>query len=191
MNPYYPAFLDLQGKECLVVGTGSLCDEKAAALEAAGALVKRTARFDPVQARGAFLIVADVDPDQAAEVQAFGQNQQIFVNIVDKPQFCSFILPAVLRRGDLQIAVSTGGASPALAGWIRQRLESAFGSEYAVLLSELRRTRQGIRQRLTRYGDRKRFYRQLFDEGLAETARQGGDTAVRARLTGALEEFRP
>lgn len=191
MNRYYPAFLDLQGRACLVIGSGSLCAEKASALERAEAHVITANRFDPGQAREAFLIVADVDEEEAKAIRQFGDRHRIFVNIVDKPKYCSFILPAVLHRGDLQIAVSTGGSSPALAGWIRRRLEAAFGTEYAVLLAELRRTRRQIRQRLTRYSDRKIFYRRLFDNGILDAARLGGEPAVRSSLERAMEEFRP
>lgn len=190
MTPYYPAFLDLRNRACLVVGTGKLCDEKAAALEGAGACVRRSAHFDPAEASRACLIVADVDPKEAAMIRTFGEERRVFVNIVDKPDFCSFILPAVLHRGDLQIAVSTAGSSPALAGWIRRRLEALFGSEYAVLLGELRRTRQDIRRRLSLYADRKAFYRRLFDDGILEEARTGGTEAVRLRLEREIEEFR-
>ncbi len=191
MNGYYPAFLDLRDKSCLVVGTGDLSDEKAAALNRAGARVKRAVGFDPEDARGAFLIVADVEEREAAAIRDFGDARKIFVNLVDKPEFCSFILPAVLERGDLKIAVSTGGSSPALAGWIRRRLEEAFGFEYAILLAELRRTRCKIRRRLTRYADRKLLYRRVFDGGILDAAREGGAKAVRVRLERAVEEFRP
>lgn len=191
MNGYYPAFLDLRNRSCLVVGTGDLSDEKAAALERAGARVKRSACFDPTDAQDVYLIVADVEDREAAEIREFGDSRAIFVNLVDKPEFCSFILPAVLERGDLKIAVSTGGSSPALAGWIRRRLEEAFGFEYAILLAELRRTRRKIRRRLTRYSDRRLLYRRLFDNGILDAAREGGAKAVRARLERAVEEFQP
>lgn len=191
MNRYYPAFLDLRDKPCLVVGTGDLCEEKAATLERAGARVSRSVGFDEEMARDHFLIVADVDEALARTIWEFGGRHRIFVNIVDKPRFCSFILPAVLHRGDLQIAVSTGGASPALAGWIRRRLEQDFGSEFAVLLEELGRTRQSIRRRFSRYSDRKFFYYRLFENGILESARTGGEAAVRERLERAVEEFEP
>ncbi|MEJ2147145.1 MAG: NAD(P)-dependent oxidoreductase [Acidobacteriota bacterium] len=191
MNGYYSAFLDLRSRACLVIGTGDLCDQKAAALARAGARVARADRFDPDDAQSVYLIVADVDVDEARSIQEFAEAHRIFVNIVDKPEFCSFILPAVLDRGDLKIAVSTGGASPALAGWIRRRLEELFGWEYAILLSELRRTRSKIHRQLPIYSHRKLLYRRLFNDGILDVARNGGTKAVRARLEKAVGEFCP
>ncbi|MEJ2483420.1 MAG: peptidylprolyl isomerase [Gemmatimonadota bacterium] len=85
MNAYYPAFLDLRDKSCLVVGTGGLSDEKAASLNRAGARVKRAVRFDPEDARDVFLIVADVEEREAAAIRDFGDTRKIFVNLVDNP----------------------------------------------------------------------------------------------------------
>ncbi len=110
------------------------------------------------------------------------------MNVVDKPRFCSFILPAILRRGELSVAVSTGGASPSLAGWIRQNLEGSFGDEYGVLLSELRRTRDVIKGRIPSYRGRKEFYYGLFENGILATARESGAIGVREALSRRLGE---
>ena len=190
MTVHYPAFLDLRGRRCLVVGDTSLAAEKAAGLKASGALAELSPEFDPIRALGAFLIVADVDEGAARQIQEFGERERVFVNIVDKPEFCSFILPAIVRRGELSVAISTGGASPSLAGWLRRRLESVLGDEYGLLLSELRRTREEVKSRIPGYMDRKDFYYSLLDGGILDVAQRSGIPGVRLELSRKLEEFR-
>jgi len=167
MPAYFPAFLDLRGRRCLVVGGGEIGERKAralldcgaevsivspgvtaglSALAAAGALHWRPRAFRKVDARGCTLViaasgVASVDTAVAAEARRRGA----LVNVVDRPAQCDFIFPSVLRRGHLQIAVSTGGQSPALAREIRKRLEPQFGPEYARLVDAVGRSRRRAR----------------------------------------------
>src|SRR6266404_5255404 len=105
MPDYFPAFLDLRGRRCLVVGGGAVADRKVHGLLQCGARV----------------------------------------NAVDRPARCDFIYGSVLRRGELQIAVSTGGRAPALAREIRRRLEPVVGAEYAALVERVGRARQAAR----------------------------------------------
>jgi precorrin-2 dehydrogenase/sirohydrochlorin ferrochelatase len=162
---YFAAFLDLRGRRCLVVGGGEIGERKArallqcgaqvtvvspavtrglAALAAAGRVVDRRRTFRRSDLRGCALVVAATgDPSVDAAVAALGRRGRVLVNVVDRPELCDFILPSVLQRGELQIAVSTGGRSPALAREIRRRLEALFGPEYAELIArtgEARRT---------------------------------------------------
>jgi len=162
---YFAAFLDLRGRRCLVVGGGEIGERKArallqcgaqvtvvspaltrglAALAAAGRVVDRRRTFRRSDLRGCALVVAATgDPSVDAAVAALGRRAHVLVNVVDRPELCDFILPSVLQRGELQIAVSTGGRSPALAREIRRRLEALFGPEYAELIArtgEARRT---------------------------------------------------
>ena len=188
---YYPLYADLRGRPCLVVGRGSLAEEKAASLERAGARVRRRETFEPEDARDVFLIVADVPPDEAARIQRFGDAHCRFVNIVDKPRHCSFILPAILERDDLLVAVGTSGSSPAMAGWIRRQLESQFGPEYPAVLRALGRTREEVKARIPEYADRKRFYRELLDGGLLDIARNEGAQAAETRLRSRIEVWDP
>jgi len=115
-----------------------------AALAAAGRVVDRRRTFRRSDLRGCALVVdATDDPSLDAAVAALGRRARVLVNVVDRPELCDFILPSVLQRGELQIAVSTGGRSPALAREIRRRLEALFGPEYAELIArtgEARRT---------------------------------------------------
>jgi len=100
-----------------------------AALAASGLIANRSRGFRRSDLRGCVLAVVDRAVEQTA------RRSRVLVNVVDRPEQCDFILPSVLRRGELQIAVSTGGRSPALAREIRRRLESLFGPEYAELIA--------------------------------------------------------
>src|SRR5213083_3291749 len=169
MPDYFPAFLDLRGRRCLVVGGGAIAERKVhgllecgarvgvvspalvpalARLVASGRIEHRARAFRKVDARGCVLIiaatgVAAVDDAVAEAARRHGA----LVNAVDRPARCDFIFGSILRRGELQIAVSTGGRSPALAREIRRRLEPMFGPEYAELVEQVGRERAHARLR--------------------------------------------
>ena len=160
----YPVNLVLDGRQCLVVGGGHIALRKVEGLLACGARVRVVApritrelrmltevMFDerpwrPDDLTGVWLVIAATD-DPAVNGAVFdaGQRAGIWVNGADDPAHCSFTLPSVVRRGDLQVAVSTAGRSPALASWLRRRLEGEIGPEYAVLLDILATERDGLR----------------------------------------------
>ena len=187
---YFPVFLDLKGRLCLVVGDGDLAEEKARALDRAGAHVRRTSEFVPDEAGDAFLIVAAVeDAAVARRIKDFAEAHRILVNVVDQTEYCNFISPALVQRGDLTIAISTSGSSPALAKRIRRQLESQFGPEYGELLRALRAIRPRVKDRFPSFDDRKDFFSHLVDDlDLLETTRRQGPSEVRARIERALEE---
>ncbi|PYN03727.1 MAG: siroheme synthase [Candidatus Rokuibacteriota bacterium] len=159
MADYFPAFLDLRGRACLVVGGGLVAERKARALVECGArvtvvsplvttglgalvaadrIVHRARRFRRSDLRGcALAIAATGDSIVDAAVESTGRRRRVLVNVVDRPAQCDFILPSVLRRGELQIAVSTGGRSPALARAIRRRLEGLFDPDYGDLVARV------------------------------------------------------
>jgi precorrin-2 dehydrogenase/sirohydrochlorin ferrochelatase len=148
----HPVFLDLAGEPVVVVGAGAVAERKIAALLESGARVtviapKATPRllalaeggevrllarpYGPGDLAGCRLAyVATDDPEVSRAVRAEATALGVWLNVADQPELCGFIAPAVVRRGDLTLAVSTGGASPALARWIRERLEADFGPEY-------------------------------------------------------------
>jgi siroheme synthase-like protein len=164
---YFPAFLDLRGRRCLVAGGGPIAERKVEGLLECGARVivvspslgsglahlaaiarieHRARVFRKVDVRGCMLViaatgVAAVDDAVAAVARRYGA----LVNAVDRPACCDFIYGSVLRRGQLQIAVSTGGRAPALAREIRRRLEPVIGAEYAALVDEVGRARRAAR----------------------------------------------
>jgi precorrin-2 dehydrogenase/sirohydrochlorin ferrochelatase len=160
----YPVNLVLDGRQCLVVGGGRIALRKVEGLLACGARVRVVApRIDPAlrvlpdvtfderpwrpdDLAGTWLVIAATDdPAVNAAVYDAGQRAGIWVNGADDPANCSFTLPSVVRRGDLQVAVSTGGRSPALASWLRRRLEGEIGPEYGVLLDILATEREGLK----------------------------------------------
>jgi siroheme synthase-like protein len=167
MPDYFPAFLDLRGRRCLVVGGGAIAERKVHGLLACGARVTivsptlvpglarladarriehRARAFRKVDARGRVLVIAATGiaavDDAVAEA---ARRRGALVNAVDRPARCDFIYGSVLRRGDLQIAVSTGGRAPALAREIRRRLEPVVGADYAELVERVGRARRAAR----------------------------------------------
>jgi precorrin-2 dehydrogenase/sirohydrochlorin ferrochelatase len=165
----YPVALILDGKRCLVAGGGTIAEGKLDALLAAGALVTvvspevrpRVAAlaaagrlalhrrpFQPADLDGAFLVIAATD-DRAvnAAVARRARAAGILVNAVDDPPFCDFYAVSVVRRGNLQLAISTNGDSPAFARWLREQLDATLPPEYGDLLALLAEVRTELRAR--------------------------------------------
>jgi precorrin-2 dehydrogenase/sirohydrochlorin ferrochelatase len=162
----FPMFLKLAGKQCLVVGAGNVGEPKIGGLLETGArirvvspdasaAVREWARegkidlelraFSPGDLDGTFLaIVATNSRTLNERVYQEAQRRGVLCNVVDVPDLCDFFYPAVVRRGDLQIAISTAGQSPSLAQKIRQQLEKQFGPAYAAWVTELGETRRLI-----------------------------------------------
>ena len=157
----YPVNLCLTGQRVLVVGGGPVAARKVDALRQAGARVTVVApaavaaiserpevtwcprSYQPPEANSYRLVVtATDDPAVNAQVARDCEDANVFVNSADDPANCTFTLPSVARRGDLQVAVSTGGRSPALARWLRKRIEREIDSGYAALLELLAETRK-------------------------------------------------
>jgi len=162
----FPLFLKLEGRPCLLVGAGRVGEGKLMSLLRAGARVtvvasKATAgvqrlaksaeiiwckrRFTARDLDGMFLVVAATS-SPAANAAIFKQARRrgVLCNAVDDPRHCDFFYPAVVRRGRLQIAISTGGSSPELASRLRQELEACFGPEYGPWLDQLGRQREDL-----------------------------------------------
>jgi siroheme synthase-like protein len=168
---YYPVFLEMKDRPCVVVGGGTVAERKVEGLLAAGAHVtvispdltpalaalKEEGRLHHVarpyregDLEGYELAVAATDDRAAnAHVAAEGRSAsgRMWVNAVDDPPNCDFILPSVIRRGDIVIAASTGGASPALARRLREELEAFLSEDYSPLAELLQEVRQELRSR--------------------------------------------
>jgi siroheme synthase-like protein len=185
---YYPVFLDLRGLSCLVIGEGELADEKARGLEQAGARVLRNPAFDPDRSHVFLIVAVTGDPALGRRIKEFADRRGILVNVVDQTPNCGFIAPAIARRGDLVLAISTSGKSPALARKIRQQLEAQFGPEYGDLVRALGEIRPLVKERLSSFRERSEYYnRMVRDPELLETARCHGAAAVRSRLEEGLQ----
>jgi precorrin-2 dehydrogenase/sirohydrochlorin ferrochelatase len=163
-HDHYVACLDLRGKRVLVVGES---EQKVAALRAAGADVLVTTRYEPSQLDGAWLVVC-VDVAQGEQVYADATARNVFCNVEDVPERCSFILPALHRRGPITVAVSTSGASPALAQHLRDRFAAQVGFEHEQLANELRRIRPWVKQNFHTYAERREYFRERVEQALTQ-----------------------
>ena len=181
---YYMACLDVAGRDCLVVGGGSVGLEKARGLLDCGArvtvvapeiaselrelpveLVERTYRTDDLDGR--FLVLAaTADSEVNRRVSEDAERRSLLCNVADAPDLCSFILPAVHRQDPIAIAVTTSGASPALAQRIRDEVAERYGPEYAELARRLRAQRPWAKENLTTYEERRDYFQALVEEAL-------------------------
>lgn len=168
---YYPVYLDLRDKSCLVVGGGTVAERKVKALLKAQAKVavvspKLTTGLKKLKTqkkvkhlnrsyrrgdlKGTFLVIgATNDPEVNLSIFKEAQKEKALVNIVDEPKHCNFIVPSVVRRGDLIISISTSGIAPALAKKIRKELEKAYGKEYGELLKIFKKMREKMKGRFS------------------------------------------
>lgn len=204
---YYPVALDLRGRPCLIVGGGAVALRKAGGLVAAGADVTVVAPeclpmpdgvtvalrpFVDADLDGVALAMAATDDRELnARVARLARERGVWVNVADDPKAGDAILPAVARRGDLQIAVSTGGASPALAQRLRERLEDEFGPEYAELVALLGALRAAWEPRAIAAGvppaARRAAWHAVLDLPLAGMLADGGRTEAEALAQAILE----
>lgn len=208
MPKYYPMMMDLTGKRCLVVGGGRVAERKVALLLDCGAAVEVVGptatpklaalasegaiRLAPRAVRsedlpGAFAVfIATDDPGVNRAVAAEAREAGALVNVVDAPEACSFLVPSVVRRGDLTIAISTAGGSPALAKRLRQRLEESIGPEYEAFLATLREVRAQARKVIADPAERQAIYRRAVDSDLFDLAARGDREAVKACIANLL-----
>ena len=181
---YYLACLDLNGRSCLVVGGGKVGLEKTRGLLECGAAVTvvapqvepelerlrvdlRRRRYETADLEGQFLVVA-ATPVRSVNQRIFrdAEKRSMLANVVDTPDLCSFILPAVYRRDPIAIAVSTGGASPALAKRLRDELGARIGEEHVALARRLRDLRPWARRHYHSYAARRDYFESLVEESL-------------------------
>ncbi len=179
----FPMFLKLAGRECLVVGAGQVGEPKIESLLQADAKVRVVAphattnvtvqalagliswqprKFVPADVDGVFLVVAATNsPRVNARIYREAQRRNVLCNVVDDPPHCDFYYPAVVRRGQLQIAISTGGQSPSLAQRLRQELEQQFGPEYERWVEQLGEVRRELLTKRISSRRRKQLLHQL------------------------------
>jgi siroheme synthase-like protein len=214
--PFYIACLKLSGRRCVVVGGGHVGLEKVEGLLACeGEVVLIAPRaIEPLRElaaegsihweqreyagaadlEGVFMVIAATD-DTDVNIQIYddAERRAMLVNVVDVPPLCNFILPAIIRTGPLAIAISTAGASPALAKRIRDEIAEEYGEPYArlaILLNEVRGWAKGT---LPTYQDRKDFFESIVngDPDPIDLLRRGDEHAVRDLITAAQRVHQP
>jgi precorrin-2 dehydrogenase / sirohydrochlorin ferrochelatase len=210
-TPFYIACLKLTGRRCLVVGGGDVGLEKVEGLLACdgdvavvapelhpelrrltdeGSISWQARPYEPADLEGAFMVIAATDDSEVnIGVYEDAERRAMLVNVVDVPPLCNFILPAIVRTGPLAIAISTAGASPALAKRIKRQIADEFGPEYARLAIMLNEVRGWAKGTLPTYQDRKAFFEAIVngDPDPVELLRAGDEDAVRALIKAAQQ----
>jgi precorrin-2 dehydrogenase/sirohydrochlorin ferrochelatase len=206
----YPIFLDLSGRRVVLVGGGAVAARKANALLEAGARLvvvteNASEAITALCARGAaelirakyskqyiaeavLVVAATNDAKTNEEVYRDCQALEILCNVVDEPRLCDFFVPSVVKRGDLQIAISTEGDCPAYAGHLRKKLEAIFTEKHGGFLSELERMRKRIIDALSSPADRKSLLGSLVDDESFEYFKANGPNAWRERAENLIAE---
>jgi uroporphyrin-III C-methyltransferase/precorrin-2 dehydrogenase/sirohydrochlorin ferrochelatase len=187
---FLPVFLNVRGQPCLVVGTGQVASRKAALLRRAGAQVTMTTEFPEEELdRYALVIAATSNQEVNRAVADAAKARHIPVNVVDQPALCSFILPSIIERAPLVVAVSSGGASPVLARLLRARLESMIPAAYGRLAALAAEFRDRVKARFEG-PERRRFWERTLQGPIAELVLNGRDAEARKALEAALEDTR-
>jgi len=214
-TPFYIACLRLTGRRCVVVGGGEVGLEKVEGLlacDAAVTLIAPEAQPELVQLalegsigwhqreyatgdlEGALIAIAATD-DTDLNIQVFreAEARAMLVNVVDVPPLCNFILPAIVRTGPLAVAISTAGASPALAKRMKREIAELFGEPYAVLAILLNDARGWAKATLPTYQDRKEFFESIVngEPDPVELLRAGDVDAVRDLIADAQSVYAP
>jgi precorrin-2 dehydrogenase/sirohydrochlorin ferrochelatase len=210
MAPYYPIYLDLNGRACVIIGGGEVVERKIQYLLECGALItivspQVTPGIGDMADRGlvawkpreylegdlkdAFIAIAGTDRrDVNKAVADEAGREKVVLNVVDDPQLCTFIAPSIVRKGDVTLAMSTGGASPALARKLRETLEHSPALEYAYLTGVLSRARGEIRRRgIAVHPDR---WQECITPGLVSLVKDGKEEQALDQLLAGLMEAR-
>ncbi len=191
---YYPICLNIFKKKCVVVGGGDVAERKVTRLLEAGADVEvvgkiLTQELETMKSEGkirhvaadyredfineAFLVIGATDRDDVNErIYLDAKKKGIIVNIVDSPDRCDFTLPSIVQQGDLQIAISTGGKSPALAKKLRKEMQGSYGSEYRILLDIMGQVREKVVIRGHPYEENKRLFEALLNSKIIQYIRE-------------------
>jgi uroporphyrin-III C-methyltransferase/precorrin-2 dehydrogenase/sirohydrochlorin ferrochelatase len=201
---FLPIYFDIRGKHCLVVGGSEVAARKASLLLNAGAQVTvvapelapafkdlphqeqlrhRVGTFDPSLLDGVELVMCALEDEAAARVVAdAARARHLPVNVVDTPHLCSFVMPSIIDRSPILIAVGSGGASPVLARMLRARLESMIPAAYGRLSALAAQFRDKVKAKFQRAENRRMFWEKVFEGPVAEMVFAGQDQAAAATL---------
>lgn len=207
---FLPIFMKLQDRACLVVGAGQVAARKVYLLHRAGAKVTVVAPqicdelqrwvntgdivylsrdFQPQDIQHQALVIAATDSREVnRQVAELAESQSIPVNVVDDPELGTYIMPSIIDRSPVQIAISTGGASPVLARLLRARLETFIPAAYGRLASLLERYRNKVKSRFKSSDDTRRFWEEVIEGPIAEMLVSGKDKAAEDALANAIDE---
>ena len=191
---FYPVNLDISNEKCVVVGGGEVAERKVIRLLECGARVVLVGKtivpglramkdegaiehvpcdYSEEHIEDAFLVIGATDRDDVNErVYLDSRSRGKLVNVVDEPARCNFILPAIFRRKDLLVAVSTGGKSPALARKLREKMEEKYGPEYGILLDIMGNLRRKIIARGGTSAENKRIFESVLDSDILRHIRK-------------------
>lgn len=192
---YYPIYLDIKGKKCAVIGGGDVAARKVASLLNAGAKVRvispdviskldkmaRSGKIDLIKRpyrkgdlKGALLVYATTDDKVVnTRISEEAEKKGILLNVADAPDNCNFIVPSVVERGALSIAISTGGASPAFAKRLRMEMEERYGEEYAVFLDIMAAIRRKLLTKGSEGDKNRKLFNKLASSDIPEIIRDG------------------
>lgn len=199
---FYPMFVDLEGRRCLVVGGGPVATEKVEKLLDHGASVRLVTpeatpelralvgsgevaehhprAYRPEDLDGCFLVIAATNLDAINRmVWQDAEARNLLCNVVDVPPLCNFIVPSIVRRGELALAISTGGASPVVAKHIRRELERAYGPEWEALVDLLRDVRDELKVRYPDMPSRRDAVERLMETDVIARLADGDEDGAR------------
>ena len=205
---YYPAFLDLRDRLALIIGGGEVAERKTASLLRCEARVHLAAKtltsslekwkeegrvrylgkaYQPSFMDGAFLVIAATDnPELNRRVSKDAEKRGLLINAVDQPEDCNFIVPSLVCRGDLTIAVSTSGRSPALAKKIRKELEASYGEEYESFLILMGKVRAMILQKGRPTEENKVIFQKIIESSLLDRLKERNLNEAASTLSAVL-----
>jgi precorrin-2 dehydrogenase len=207
---YYPVYLDIKDRDCLVIGGGSVGTRKVLTLLACGAnvtvvsldateklhqlsnngVIKLKERsFQNTDLDDRFLVIGATDNQELNfNIHAEAERRGLLCNIADRPKACNFILPSIVNRGDLIIAISTSGKSPAFAKRLRKQLEAEFGDEYAEFLNLMGVIRKKLLSQDHEPEAHKHLFEQLIERNLVQMLKDGDTENVNSLLLEVLGE---
>ncbi|HOK54246.1 MAG TPA: bifunctional precorrin-2 dehydrogenase/sirohydrochlorin ferrochelatase [Armatimonadota bacterium] len=207
---YYPINIDLSGKKALVVGGGQVALRKIKTLLEAGALVTVVSPevvpdilefansgkielilrgYETGDLTGSAIAIAATDDQEVnARISRDCQAANILINVVDSPELCSFIVPAVIKRGDLTISISSAGKSPALVKRIREKIEEVIGPEYKELAELMGEIRQLAKEQLNSQAEREKLFKQMLDSDILKLIQSGQYAEARNLALKMLDE---
>lgn len=207
---YYPIYLDIQNRNCLVVGGGGVGTRKVATLLNCGAnvtavspemsdqlrnlagssgLTLKERAYRSSDLEGMFLVIGATDDETLnRQISRDAERRGTLCNIADRPEICNFILPSIVQRGDLVITISTSGKSPALAKKMRKSLEALFGEEYGVLLKLMGGIRKKLLSRSHEPEAHKPIFEQLINSDLTNLIKEGKTAEINTLLFNLLGE---